>query len=359
MKQYNVEFFSSDFTNVSHTNVSLASYDEDYISLVDNEITVVDTEVEVGYYIRIKKGRTEFFGIVKGVTSPSERVKVVSYASFLSLFDTDVLFDTDLQGSSTTLENALKNLINGLFSSSDASMNITGLTIQTTSNTRNWGFNLKSDTEGKHHCIINLYSVLITRALEKYSVVVKAVPDVQAKTVTMTIGTVGGETVNIDADLPNIVEKSIVIKQTNLDVNKLIVYDSNDYVTKRTYYKHPDGTYDTTDSNRITPVVQEIHSVTPDATSGKTFAELADSDAIQLFGGANYSNLIELHMVNDDSLVKPYEMEIGQVVSVTSAGRSYTSILTGKTIEEHTKLTFGLVRIDLTKILKRRQINGY
>lgn len=355
MKQFNVEFFDPAFQNVSHTNVSLASYDEDYISITDNEITVLDTDVEVGYYIRIKKGNTEFFGIVKSVTMQGKRVKVVSYVSFLSLFDTDVLFDTDLQGGSVSLEETLKNLIMGMFgNSSDSSMNITGLTIQTTSTTNDWGFNLKSDTEGKHHCIINLYNVLITRSLEKYSVVIKAVPDVQNKTVTMTIGTVGSEPVYIDADLPNIVEKSIIIKQTNLNVNKLIVYDTADYSTRRIYYKHPDDTYDTTDSNRITPVVQEIKAVTVEETSGKTFVQLADSEAADLFGGANYSNLIELVMLSGDSLVKPYEMAIGQIVTVISGGKSYTSILTGKTISDRTKLTFGLVRLDLTKLIKRR-----
>lgn len=354
MKQYNVEFFSADFTNVSHTNVSLASYGEDYISLEDNEITVIDCNVEVGYYIRIVKGDTEFFGIVKGVTTPNKRERVVTYSSFMSLFDTDVLFDTDLQGGNITLENTLKNLINGLFAGPDMSMNITGLSIQTTSATANWGFNLKSDTEGKHHCIVNLYNVLITKALEKYSVVIKVVPDVQAKTMTMYIGTVGGNPIYIDADLPNIVEKSIVIRQTSLNVNKLIVYSTEDYSTSRIYYRHPDGSYDRIDTDRVIPVVQEIHTVSPGQSETQTFAQLADSDAAELFGSANYSNLIELIMANDDSLIKPQSMAIGQVVSVNSAGRSYTSILTGRTISDRTKLTFGLVRIDLTKILKRR-----
>lgn len=354
MRQYNVEFFDPAFQNVSHTNISLASYEEDYISLTDNEITVIDCSVEVGYYIRIKRGNTEFFGIVKSVSTQSKRETVVSYSSFLSLFDTDVLFDTDLQGGNVSLENTLKNLINGMFASTDSAMNITGLTIQTTSTTNDWGFNLKSDVENKHHCIVNLYNVLITRALEKYSVVIKAVPDVQNKTVTMTIGRVGGETFYIDADLPNINEKNIVIKQTSLDVNKLVVYDTTDYSTSRIYYKHPDGSYNQTDSNRITPVVQEIHAVTPDESGEKTFAQLADADALDLFGGVSYSNLIELVVANDDILVKPADIEIGQVVAVNSGGKSYASILTGKTISERTRLTFGLIRIDLTKILKRR-----
>lgn len=354
MKQYNVEFFDPAFSNVSHTNISIASYEEDYVSITDNEITVIDCNVQVGYYIRIVGKDVEFFGIVKSVAEQNRREKIVTYASFLSLFDTDVLFDTDLQGGSVTLENALKSLITNMFSGTDTSMNITGLNVIATSATENWGFNLKSDTEGKHHCIVNFYSVLITKALEKYSVVIKTVPNVQERTVTMYVGTVGGAVINIDADLPNIIEKNVVIKQTSLDVNKLIVYNADNYVTKITYYRHPDGSYDNTDGERITPVVQEIHAIAPEETGGRTFEQLANSDAAELFGGANYSNLIELIVANTDSLVKPHELQIGQIVKVNTAQKSYTSILTGKTISDRTKLIFGLVRIDLTKILKRR-----
>ena len=75
------------------------------------------------------------------------------------------------------------------------------------------------------------------------------------------------------------------------------------------------------------------------------------------FANLSYSNLIELTMMNGDALVKPEELEFGQVADIISDGQSYRSILTGRERGRNTKLVFGTVRLDLTKIL-RRQENG-
>ena len=80
---------------------------------------------------------------------------------------------------------------------------------------------------------------------------------------------------------------------------------------------------------------------------------MADSEAAEVFGSIEYNNLIELEMLNDDSLVNPYNLEVGQVVNVISDGASYNSILTGRKIGQTTTLIFGTVRLDLTKRLKR------
>ena len=71
----------------------------------------------------------------------------------------------------------------------------------------------------------------------------------------------------------------------------------------------------------------------------------------------SYSNLIELTMMNGDVLVHPEQLDFGQEVKIISKGISYTSILTGREIGKNTKLIFGTVRLDLTKIL-RRNSNG-
>lgn len=354
MKQYNVEIFRRDFSLRSHTVVGDVRYSVDYLSPVLNSITVFNCEAEKGDYIRISNRNEEFFGIVRLVTSQDRKTINISYASFLSVFETSVLFNTDLQGTST-LETVLKNLITAMYiNNPDSAQNITGLTIQTTSATVNWGFNLKSDTEGKHHCIIDFYNVIITRALEKYSVVIGVHPDVQAKTITLTIGKIQGEKI-IEADLRNIISKNIVIKDTDKDINKLVVYDTADYSTKRIYYLHSDYSYSMVDTDRVTPVVQEIHGLTAEeGETARSFAQVADSDAANVFSSIEYNNLIELVMANDDALVKPYEMEIGEILHVISKGTIYTSVLTGKTIAEQTQLTCGTIRLDLTKILKRR-----
>lgn len=362
MIPYNVEIFDMDFGMISHTNASGIQYSEDYISPVTNKVTIFNSPVSKGNYIRIQGGERDCFGVVRSVVSRSEKTITVEYGSFLSILDTPVVFDTDLQGTST-LERVIADLITGTFiSSSDSVQNITGLSVETISETADWGFNLKSDTEGKHTCIINLYNTILVRALQEYGVAVRVTPDIQAKTIVLTIGVPDDAEKVIEADLPNIIDKNIVIKETDNDVNKLVVYNTENYTTKRTYYRHTDDTYDTIDDDRITPVVQSIEGVAPEYNGdvvSRTFVQVANSKAAEVFGAIKFNNLIELAVMNDDSLVKPSELEIGQKVIVMSKGKEYESILTGYTMGQTTLLVFGTIRLDLTKIVKRRAKGGY
>lgn len=353
MRRYNVEVFDRAFNLLDHTNVSEVTWSVDYLSPTKNTITILNCNVHKGDYIRVHDRDSEFFGIITAVKSQSEKLMSVECASFLSVFDMDVLFDTDLQNGTSSLETVLKNLITAMFvSNSDTLQRIPGLSVETTSTTTGWGFNLKSDTENMHHCIVNFYNSLIVRALEKYGVVVTVTPDVQNKAIVLSIGKIADNSRIIETNLPNIVEKNVVIMETEKDVNKLVVYNTANYTSSRSYYLHPDGSYNTTNSNRITPVVQEIKAVSVE--EGSTFANAADSEAVNTFGDLGYNNLIELTVANDDTLVKPYELEIGQEVHILSKGSEYKTILTGKTVSDRTQLTFGTVRIDLTKIIKRR-----
>lgn len=358
MRQCNVEIFDRALNNISHTTAVMQEYEEDYLSPHDNDIVVLNCDVAKGNYIRIVDKRTEYFGIVNSVASQSEKTMKISYGSFLTLFDTDVLFNTDLQGGNTSLEQTIANLITDMFiSNTDQSMVVPGLNVQTQTSTADWGFNLKSDTENKHHCIINFYNVIFVRSLEKYAVRVKVVPDVQNKTINLLIGRNTASAVPIESDLHNVVKRNIVIKETSNDVNKLVVYNTENYTGKRVYYLHPDGSYNMTNDNRILPVVQDIKGTAPEReedTIKKTFAQMADSEAAEVFGLIAYNNLIELEVANDDGLVKPYALEIGQIANVYSKGNVYPSMLTGKTVKDKTTLIFGTVRVDLTKVLKRR-----
>lgn len=362
MIPYNVEIFDGNFNLISHTNTSGIQYSVDYISPVRNNITILNSQVEKGNYIRIQGEERDYFGVVRSVSSRSEKTITLEYGSFLDVFDTPIVFDTDLQGTST-LEQVIADLITSTFiSSSDNLQNITGLSVETTSETTSWGFNLKSDTEGKHTCIINLYNTILVRALQEYGVVVRVFPDVQEKTILLKIGVPDETERVIEADLPNIIDKNIVIKETNNDVNKLVVYNTENYTTKQTYYRHTDDTYDTIDDDRIVPVVQSIEGVAPEYngdTISKTFVQMANSKAAEVFGAIKFNNLIELAVLNDDSLVKPSEQEIGQKVIVRSKGKEYESILTGYTKGQTTLLVFGTIRLDLTKIVRRRAKRGY
>ena len=191
--------------------------------------------------------------------------------------------------------------------------------------------------------------------MEKYSILVKTKLDIQNREVQIIVGKAASGIITIESDLPNIIKKSVTIKQVSADVNKIIIYDAEDYSNTRIYYLHPDLGYDTKDRDRITPVVCEMQSVSHE--EGSSFESAAISAAHNKFANLSYSNLIELTMMNGDALVKPEELEFGQVADIISDGESYRSILTGRERGKNTKLVFGTVRLDLTKIL-RRQENG-
>ena len=353
MRPYNVEIYDRDFTVVHHTNINEISYSEDYLSPDWNKITIAaNNNVAVNQYIRIKRGSEDYFGIVGEIEQGTQDKKLTSITVYpiSSLFDAEVVFDTDLQGSAIALETMLKNLIDAYFvNNADTLQNISGLNVVTTSTTYGWGFNIKSDVENMHTAVINLYDVLIVRSLKKYGVRIKLIPDPQTRVLTLEIGKESGTKV-IEADLPNIIKKSIVVGTTGTSTNKLIVHNSQNYSQSIIYYLHTDLSYDTTDDDRITPVVYDIDVTEP--TESKTFAQQAAEVASNVFSGAEYNNLIELTMTNDDVMVVPADIEIGQEISVISNGNTYKSILTGRKVSDTTTLIFGLIRQDFTKKLK-------
>lgn len=96
----------------------------------------------------------------------------------------------------------------------------------------------------------------------------------------------------------------------------------------------------------------DIRSAAPSVSRSQA-ALIAASD----FASNKYQNLIELTVKKDDSMIKPLEMEIGQVVNVIHEGISYSSILTGKEVKGGLiKLIFGTIRLELTKILNMKGV---
>ena len=355
MQVYNVEIFSRNFDFITSAMVADAPYSFDCLNIDTNTIILItDDAIMSGDYIHIKGSEDDFFGIVSGIMSGDQAGTVqVEYQSFHSIFDTDILFDTNLQGQGT-LESRLKAIIESLWvNNSDSLQNITGLRVRTTSSTTGWGFNLKSDTAGKHHLICNFYSTFIVRSLQKYGVAITAKADFSNHLIILTIGKPSTAVKRIEAELPNVLEKNIIIKETDFDVNKLVIVSTEDYSTMITYYRHPDDTYDTNNTDRLTPVIRDVVSVEPE--EGKSFADLASSEAAEVFGSIEYNNLIELRVMPNDSLINPRELVYGQRVIVLDSGNEYNSIYTGTRFEDGLMtLVFGTVRVDLTKLLQRR-----
>lgn len=356
MKPYNVEIFTPDFEMVGHTNINELSYKEDYLSNDENSITVFAIQgVEKQDYIRISRGKEEYAGVVTEIaygTDKSKDMQTISYKPLMELFHTDMLFDVNAQGTGT-FEQFIADAITELYiTNEDEKQNIAGLSVSAMTATTDWYLHITPSDKGGHYNIVNLMDSVIIPALQKYNILLTAKLDVQDKKLLVTIGKVGGGEVTIESDLPNILKKNVVFKQVSADVNKLIIYDtSDDYATKTVYYLHSDLGYDTKDTDRILPVVCDMKAVSSSEEAG--FASLAQTEASNVFSQAAFSNLIELTMMNEDELVKPDEMPFGQIVNVISDGNSYQSILTGRERGKNTKLIFGTVRLELTKILRR------
>lgn len=354
MQPYNIEIFSPSFELIQHYNSGEIDYEFDYLSTVENSVLIAfDENVEKGDYIRLINDEASYFGYITAiqVNETIQGFSEIRFKPFMSLFDVPILFDTTLQGSGTSLEQAIADYITTYFiNNSDTSQNIFGLEVETISSTMGWGFHITSDQKDLAKAIINFMSSIIRRALTKYQVGLYIEPNFQTKKIKVSIGVKNYQPFYIEADLPSIIEKSIIINETNEDLNKLIIYNQADLVTNVIYYKHPDGSYDTNNTNRIVPVIYGMTSVS--VAEGETFASAAKNAADKQFDVDSYSNLIELRLSNDDELILPKNLQIGQLVYVITNGASYGSILTGIEKGTTTKLIFGTIRLDLTKILK-------
>lgn len=402
MKPYNVEIFGRAFNLIAHTTVDETAVNIDYdyltpnesdiqvrltgfynafladqtpifdaspIGIEDGEISAAGTaeqigngdweiymnELGIGCYIRIERNDEEYFGVVTSFDVGDDPLLTkIGFKPFIAaVFDTDIKFNTNLQGTQA-LEKVLYNLVYTNFSSNveDDLMNIPGLelVVPTTSTTA-WGMNLKSDTEGQNYCIINFYDVLIRRALAEYGIVITTKVNFGTQKITLSFDKISA-TKTIEADLPNVFEKTLLINEADKAVNVLVVYDTNGYYTYRTYYKHTDGTYDRLNADRIYPPVREVQGATADG--GNTFAQNADSVAASVFGGVTYSNLIEITCKYDDKLINPSKLKIGTEVSVINEMIAYKSLLTGYKLSNNViTLIFGSIRADLTKLLRR------
>lgn len=352
----NIDFFDRDLNNTHHDISEVSSIDEDYLAITNSSLTITKTEnVKKGDYINIS-GPFNFFGVVSEV-SDSDYYTGISFKPFLGLFDHDIIILTSSQNSSSSsLESFIQNMILGWYvNCSDSKQKIFGLSVTTTSSTTNWSLGLVEDEEGSGFLIDNFYSALIAPALTNYKIAINVTPNLSNKTINLSIGVTEGN-LNIDADAPNVKISEFYTNKESSETNKLFVYNSTNYKEEVAYYLHTDHTYDTNDSDRITPVIIQCTTVTPDedqtAEDAKTFSDLAKEAAVSMFGDMEWTNLIELEVGIDDTLIGPLNLRFGQEVFVVHDGTSYSSILTGRTLANSATLTFGKVRLELSKQLK-------
>ena len=422
MALYKVDFFTYNrsartLTNVHHDMVEDPIIDDDYIAMNASTISIQPTDlVSYGQYIYIS-GAYKFLGFVTGASTTGGATNV-SFKPFIAQFDEDILFNVKYQHrGDMTLENVIYDLLRKYYIYAPDSTSTTycrdllqtlPLVVSTTTQTSNWGFNIKPDVEGKNWCKCGFYGTVLTNAMKNYGVALHVKPHFQ-ETTTINGLTYNGyfeieigkptsagidQVFNIDADLPGVNVTELQLDEKLSVVNKLMIVNTDDYLLDESivYYVHPDKTYDTSNSNRITPVVRQLEYVTPEKVeaydntktydvgdyctrNGTTykckvaitqaenfnsshwkavdtdqpFKDAAAEIAYSTLSGLEWNNLIELEVYMTNDLVKPIDLKIGQKVSIRRAEGTYTSMLTGKRYGTEVTLTFGSERIDFTK----------
>lgn len=363
MQQFNVDIFNRDMTFAHNASIDATSVDDDYISASLNLIEIPATQVvENGQFIRLQNEDYSFFGIITEV-SPGEFATRIGFRSFLTIFDEEVLFDTNWQGTGNagvrpTLETVIRNFISDTYITSSDTYQRLPIVVSIDSSitqTLNWSLGLRPDRDTSHYTVANLYSGIIVPALKEYGIAVKVEPVFHDHIINLTI-TKKPTPFKISADQENIVVKTLKYSDKNVGVNKLIVYNEDNYSQSLTFYVHPDKTWNTTNSNRITPVVRGIKLVAPQEDTVSSFEEAAVEAAYSELSSSSWDNCIELETYVDDVNITPMELEIGQVVTVYYKEASYTSILTGRNLDgSKITLIFGSDRI---KYSKRYKYNG-
>lgn len=361
MSQCSVDFFNTKLKFVYHDDIDTPSIDLDYLTPESSRIEVSQTnDIPVRSLVRIE-GHDNFVGVVDDVNR-GEGKTTIQVKPFSMIFDQPVLFDCNWQhggASAKSLEQTIADLLTSNWvNSSDNEQNMP-LDIHTTSTTTDWTFGLvgdRSDDESatsanNHQCIVEFYDVILQNALMRYRVAIESRLDFVQMKIRIDIG-VPTETKIIEADMEDISVADFTIGQLQSNLNKLEIWNKDNYTEKIYYYLHTDGTHDTDGtSNRITPVKSNVIAVSPErdgSTVKKAFTVVAKKQADQTFGDIKWRNHIELDVGKVNSF-DAYNMRIGQLVNIIHLGKSYETILTGKKLGDVITLVFGTIRVDLTK----------
>lgn len=275
MKPFELEIFDRNFNFIFNALVNEADFTFKYdaISPEKNTIAVPKTfqpksisnepRAPKGWYIRIFRDSEEYQGVISGYEEGISQ-NTIEYSQLVTLFNNEIYIDSQ-STLDASIESVIKScLVSDYINNSDTQQNITGLlqnNITTTSSTTGIMdfFNSKDFTDDSA-VIINLMNELILKATELYNIFFKIYFNVAQKRFYVGIGKLSATAKTIEADLQNDLSKNIVIRKTNKEVNKVSIYDTH-YNRVYNYYLHTDGTYSQVNSDRIYPVVNEVHTL--------------------------------------------------------------------------------------------------
>ncbi|MBP3784605.1 MAG: hypothetical protein J6I68_15270 [Butyrivibrio sp.] len=261
MKQFNVEIFDNNFAFLFNTSTGDIKYKEDYLDPEKSKVALnTTTPIQANYFIRLYRDKEDYSGIVTEAKKKDDGTTDVTFTSIENMFDREVLIDVaEITG---TAEEYLKARIDELYvTNTDLSQRFS-LTVTAETSTQSWDFDYKIENEPdegeeppvRQVAFINILDDLILPMFTKYGIILYWKIDFNAKTVHVTITKNTDPVMNIEADLPNIIDKTVTIRKSKKQINKVNIWNSKDFERSTVYYLHPDDSFDTSDSDRVTPV---------------------------------------------------------------------------------------------------------
>ncbi|MBQ9567639.1 MAG: hypothetical protein IJR31_06145 [Lachnospiraceae bacterium] len=276
MRPYSVEIFTPEFRYRDHTMINPAElkFYSDYLDPEKNTVEVFNTlKVELDDYIRIDGGKEQHFGIVKKLqdgSSHDKAMKSITYMDFVMLFDVDIAIDLRelAQGN---FENYIARRITECYiDNPDTYQDIEGLEVSIASSTPEWSLDLTYEGRDEDHAVVNMLDQIILKAFSKYQIVLVFKPDVQHKKIQVSIRKNNEVSRTIEADLPNVLDKYVMVQKAKKMTNKVTIYNINDFTSMVIYYLHTDNTFSTTDEDRMLPVAFSTETVSTNTAAEST-----------------------------------------------------------------------------------------
>lgn len=344
---YRVEIFDEkmDFVSACYTD-DAQTISIDYLAYDPFQITTQIIEAKKGYFAHITKEMQTVADCIISDVQPDKNTQELSLRPLQALFDVNVFYSPVTDAITWIEDNLLAQYVTNADLLQRRPLNVTATV----------GSRLFPLTGYNLNPTINILSV-ITNAFATWGVVTEAFLDLSNKEIVVNIfEQVAQQT--IECDLDNIISAEITLGDSygstnKLTIKKTVAEGTPSGTTEITYYRHNDGSINTTDDDRIVPVFWDVTTIeqTEDMTDTQWIAETF-TKAKEVLSVGQYDNEVILSVWEDDKIVNPTEIEIGTIVTLLLKGETYYSILTGYQVEGNIiTLTFGAVRTELTKKL--------
>ena len=343
---YKLEIFDRSRNCKDFTPIAEPTIDFDYIDLSRMNIALPrNVNAAKGDFVSVSDmdGNIAFQGIVDAMTLEKKK-NSLAVRPLLALLDVKSRYD--INNYSGNLEALWRLLIRDCYvDTTDSSQKISNIL-----------FNRPTTTSGTlttEEDPFDLWEIAV-QTLKRYGVSIECQLRFSDMALRFTISKPGASGMVIDADSDNVLDIRIDLATYDGVTNKLTIVNEENTSQSVTYYLHPNGTVNTTDSDRITPVIWDYDLVT--VPSGETFADVAAAAAAEALVPPDSDDLIRVTLARDDRMTPPDDIRIGQTATIIKDGVSYTGMLTGyKRGPSTTELIFGALRLDLTKILRQKE----